>query len=813
MLLNYFKVALRNLRRGGIYSVINIVGLSIGAAVSILMILYAVHERSYDRFHKDSENIYRAWVKEHFKGDVFFNTVTPIVLGNELRQDFPEFEDVTRYGLLNALARSNGEPQQEVIHIADPNFFDVFSFEFTEGNGTSSLSEINNVVITEEYADKYFGSESPIGKTLQLQFDTAWVDYKVVAVTRNIPSNSSIQYDLVVPFENADIIYSERAQLSWTIVAVETYMKVDPAADFAALESKIADFIDNKVADIYKPGEYIVGLQPLHEIHLDADIPTGIVPVSDARYPRIMMLIAILILTLACINFTALGIGRSISRAKEVGVRKVTGALRKQLIGQFTAESVLTSFIAVGIGIGLAGLALPAFNQLADKTLSLPYNSTGIAFYLGLALIIGVLAGIYPAFVLSGANPIKAFQGSPANTKGDRHTILKWLVGAQYALSIALIISTLLIQQQLSFLQNKDLGLNPEQVIAVGYQEQGSSFSQTWESAHRIVERLNLELAGNDAVIDIASSSHTVGTPGWFVVGYTEQSTDRFRKFTTQQISPNYLDMMEIELVEGRSFHEGAGTDMSSVIINQAMVDGYGWEAPIGKQLPDPFHDFQIVGVASDFNFTSLHNPVSPLVMAKNVRPIFNAASDHNNLDPPTPKISIKLNTEDFTNTIQSIEQAWVKVVPGYDFDFVFIDDNIEFQYRAEQRLGSILFIATVLAILIAALGLFGIGVLTTARRVKEIGVRKVLGASTSDIVIMLNKQISIVVLISTLIAIPVAWYLIGIWLEDFAYRITMSPLTFLLAGIVAFVVAWLSVGYQSVSAAVANPVDSLRSE
>lgn len=814
MLQNYFKIAWRNLVKGKLFSIINLVGLSIGTAVVIMLMLFVKNEWTFDTFHSQSAHIYRTWVKEHFKGEILFNSTTPLLLGDELKNNFPEILETARYMRVNSLVRNGSftEEENDVFYV-DPAFLQIFDFPLLKGQKESVFTNLNQVVITEEIGQKYFGDNTPMGQTFSMQVGGEWTDFLVSGIIEEAPVNSGIQFDILVPFENSNAFFGENAQTCWTCVFGETYVLVDPKTDMDNLDSKIAPFIDEKVQGIYESGEYIVGLQPLTDIRLNSEVPQGIVEVSDARYPYILGSVALLILLLACINFTTLSVGRSVSRSKEVGVRKVSGATKWQLRGQFWSEAILTSMLALVIGLVMAQLFLPVFNTLADSQLTLDISLENLLFFLGLGLLIGLLSGAYPAMILSKFTPIEAIKGVFSTKGNDKHLVLRGLVGFQFVLSVFLIICTMGMVKQLQYLQNKNLGFAEDQMVVVPFNGSGQRLSVTWEEALQVQERLRNDLGAGKGVKNIISSSHTFGTQGWLQMGYTDQMTDRFRQFYVQQIDYEYLDVMEIELLEGRKFSKENITDAKGIIINETFAQQWELENPVGKPMPEPLQEYQIIGLAKNFNFHSLHSPVGPLVMVTDYIPLFRATSDRNYTDPPIPKFTFHIEGDQLSTTLATIEKAFNKASPEPAFSYTFMDENIGRQYESEQLLSRILSIATALAIFIACLGLFGIATLTIAQRTKEIGVRKVLGASTGNIILMLNKNFSILVLAATIIAAPFAWYFMKGWLADFAYQTDLNIWLYLGAGLLVLVIAWLSVGFQSFRAAMANPVDSLRSE
>ena len=812
MILNYLKVALRNLTKGGLYSAINLLGLMLGTATCILIMLYVLDEYSYDKFHAKSNEIYRVWVKEHVDGDVFFNSVTPFILGTELKENIPECKEVMQYLTINSNVKRLSLTDQERIHVAQASFFDLFDFEILQGEKSDALSEIHNVIITPSVAKKYFGSGSPIGQTIALQVGGSWTDFTVSAIVEEAPSNASHQYTIIIPFDNIKAFTSDQGRSSWTIVFPETYVWIDEQTDLLSVQKKIATMVDSKVADIYAPGEYEVGLQPLTDIHLNPDIPVGNVAISDRIYPQILSAIALLILLLACINFTSLAIGRSLNRAKEVGVRKVSGAHRSQIMFQFWTEAILTVSIALISGLFLAAVCLPWFNTLASKNLALAPTLGTVTMVVSIALVTGLLAGMYPSVILSRFAPIQALRGSSIDSKGiAKHKILRWLVGFQYLLSIILIMSTLVMKNQLKYIQSKNLGFDKEHLVVVPFQISGESFSEQWKLAHQIEARLTTQVLQSQEIIDLATSSHTPGTPGWMRLGFTDQNSGRFRNFIAQQVSDNYLDLMKIDVIEGRDFRDDALIDLKSAIINKAMAAAYNLDDPIGKTLPGPFMEYQIIGVTNDFQYASLHSEVMPLVMVKEALPLFQAAPDMVSNDGVNPKFTFKIKSENIQSTLSVIEDLWSQNVSGQPFNFSFIEENIDRQYTAEARLSKIITVATALALVLAVLGLFGIALLSVVQRKKEIGIRKVLGASPSQIILLVAKKFSIMVLISAIIAAPVTWALMSNWLDNFAYRISLSPVIFVVAALVALVLSWISVSTPTMVASRLNPVDSLR--
>ena len=813
MFLNQLKIFLRTLlKKDSLFSFINLTGLSIGSAVVILILMYSRHEWSFDTHHKNSDRIFRVWVKEHFKGEVIFNSTTPLIVGPELKNNFPEIEESVRYLTANNQVKVEDFKDQETIHFVDPSFLEVFDFPLFDGDNKQVFSNLHQAVITETIAFKYFSDSSPIGQTISIQDDGKWTEFAISGIIKQPPDNSSIQFDILVPIDNALNLISEAGQNCWTCVFGETYLLLEKDVEVSEMMKQIAPLIDEKVKDQYRPGEYIVGLQPLKDIHLNNDIPAGIVPVSDGRYPLILVSIAMLILLLACINFTSLSIGRSIQRAKEVAIRKVAGANQWQLRLVFWSEAFIMAALALGVGTLLVKILLPFFNQIADKDLTLQFDFSTILYLLLLALIIGFLSGFYPAIVLSRFTPMQSIRGIFSKIGNDRHLLLRMLVGFQFVLSIFLISCTFVMKKQLNFLQNKNLGFDQDRTVVVPYSGTGEGFFQTWEGGIQIHDRLKSELL-SPSIKNVLLSNHTLGTSGWTQLGYTDEETNLFRQFYVQQIDYDYLPAMDISLTDGRLFSREVGTDKKAAIVNKAFVRQWQMNEPLGSELPGPFREFQIIGVTDNFHFTSLHSTIEPLVMVVDFLPLIRVTPDLNYIDSPNPKFSFRLAGSNLTATLNRIEDVFNEIVPEQSFTYTFMDENIDKQYRSEKRLSQIVSYSTVLAILIACLGLFGIATLSVTQRTKEIGVRKLLGANVVSLVLRLNQNFTIMVLLACVISGPLAWLFMREWLTDFAFRTPLNGWIFVGAGLVALIVAWLTVSYHSIKAALANPVNSIRNE
>lgn len=803
MLKTNLKLAFRYLTKNKGYTIINVAGLAVGIATCILIMLFVKSEWSFDKMHAKSDRIHRAWLQEFYQGEIFTNVATPIPLGPLLNENLPEVETFTRVTNIGAPIIHNGNTFNYPVTMADSTFFQIFDFELVQGNRKNPFPDKNSVIISEERAASFFGSSSPLGKTLELEIGDTRQLFTITGVAKEIPYESSIRFGLLIPFSNAVHIWSEQTRTSaWSNVSVETYVLLEEGADPAIVNAKIPSFMNPLVSKNYKPGEYNVHLQALEEIHLDNELPAGMGPVSNPLYSYILACVGILILLIACINFITLSVGRSATRALEVGVRKVLGAERQQLIWQFWAESLLLTFVAMVIGVVLAILLVAPFNQLANREFVLSADTFTVLFCVGLLLFVGLLAGSYPAFVLSSFKPVKVLKGKFRT--GKMGLFGKGLVVGQFVASIIMIICTITIGKQLNYLQNKDLGFEKEHIIVVPT-NRGIAEGTT------LASRFITSVEKNPEVINASRSFYSMGESGWMSLGYKDEN-DIFRMFRFNTIDPDFVETMNLKIKEGRGFMKANPADSNAILVNEALVEQYGWKEPIGKKLPGAYPQ-EIVGVVENFHFESLHTPILPVVMALKAQPFFEHSSDVSYSYSPDPRVSVKFNGGNIQSNVELLRKTWKEVAGDQEFDYYFLDDELRAAYEQEQRLGNIVEYASFLSIFIACLGLFGLATLVVARRTKEIGIRKVLGADVTTLVGLLTKDFVLLVLISSLIAFPLAWIVLNKWFQDFAYRIDIPLWVFAVSALLVLLIALATVSVQSVRAAVANPVKSLRSE
>lgn len=790
-----------------------------GIACCILIVLFVKDEWTFDRFHAKADRIYRVWAREDWGiNQVFFYTTTPFPMGPALKENFPEVEHHVRINKFNSQVKSGDDLFSAGVAFAGQDFLDVFDFKVIAGD-RNALHSQNTVVLTKNMAMNYFGDADPINKTIQIQFGETFEDFVVKAVTENIPTNSSIRFGVVISDLNYPKIYNEKLLTSsWFNITPETYILLREGVDVKELEKKFPSAFKTILGeDNFIKSKYTVGLQPLTSIHLDTSFPSGGSSVSNPRYAAILAAIASLILFVACINFVTLSIGRSLKRAKEVGIRKVVGAERKQLIFQFIGEALIVSLVSLFFGLILAVMNLPLFNTLSGKQLVFPMDGFMALIILSLVCVIGIISGSYPAFVLSAFKPISILKGVLV-TGNSRMGIRKVLVGVQLVLSIFLISSTLLMRKQLSLLQNKNLGFNKEQLAVIQLNVPRvpgqSKLAQRVKIGFEKAEQFKPELQKFPGVAAICASSHDFGDGSWTNVGYTDD-TGVYRSFNANSIDDDYIPVMKMELVAGRNFSSESPSDLNrSIIVNEAFVKEYGWSDAIGKRIPGKnFSEHEIIGVVKDFNYTALYTKVEPLVMVMDPTITLSGSENINFDNSPIPKLVVRLTPGNMSATIDQIKGVWEKITGGEEFVFNFVDERLAAQYRNDQNLGKIISIATMLAIVIGSLGLYGLASLAMQNRTKEISIRKVLGATEQSLLVLLSKEYILLVGISLILSVPVTWYLMSQWLQSFEYRVEIGFESFLVAGSISLLIALLTISYQTIKTASAQPAETLKYE
>jgi len=818
MFKNYIKIALRNLFKNKLYSVINIFGLSIGVACCMLILLYLSNEFSYDKFHENSDRIYRAWTHEDYgDGDIYWDVTTPLRLKDEVEATIAEAELVTRRSLyqtqVNVSEQSEGF--SESVQLVDDEFFEMFDFNLVQGNSSALFSNPSEVVLSETAADRLFGSENVLQRTVLIKINDDFQAFTVAGVLEDAPSNSTIQYSVLIPFENARMLYQPRSFEGWFCVIPETYIQLAEGTQADQTRQNLIDMMKVALGERWGDSNYTIGLQPITDIRLNPEIPAGYATPIDPIYLYILGGIAFLVLLIACVNFMTLSISRSSSRAKEIGIRKTIGAERTHLMYQFWGEAVLMTLFALVFGFLVSEVAMPYFNKLAGTSLAISITLNTVLIALGLTVVISVIAGIYPALILSGFKPVEVLKGK-LNFKGDKSLFRTGMVVFQFTISIFLMASTLIMVRQLDFLRSVNLGFQKEHIVVVQIDDnpnQETGFTGLMDRAQQRRMLLESQLASNPNIEGAAVSLYTPADNGWMYADYRD-GEDKNRIFNLNVVDQNYPELMGFNFLEGRSFSEEITSDeRQGIIVNKAFADDHGWTDPLNELLPNPnFRDHQIIGVVDNFNYSSLRDEVEPVLLVVKPANIF-AGIANVGIPSSSPKISIKITATNTPEAIEAIENAWNEVAPGEAFNLSFLDQTVDNRYRQEQRLSEIVTFGASFAIIIACLGLFGLASLVVVRRTKEIGVRKVLGASSQRIVVLVNKEFTVLILISILLSVPLIWFVMDDWLNNFAYRVQIGAWNIVIAGGLTLLIAWITVGYQSFRATLINPVDSLKSE
>lgn len=791
---------------------INIIGLAIGLASCILVILFVKDELTFDQFHEKAERIYRPYAIEKEDDQTRINSVTPGPLGPKMLGDIPEIIDYVVIGQFTDLVKKGEEPIQELVYTVSPSFFNVFTFKVLNGSVEGVFTDPGDIVLTRSMAAKYFGKEDPVGKTLQVHVGDEYRGYLVKAVTEDPPSNSSFSYDFLIGEANNKYIYPERMLRSWFAVFMETYFLMEEGADAAAVEAKMIPALAEVFGQNSDQRSYEVKLQPLTEIHLDTTVPAGNAAVSDPKYSYILGSVALVILVIACVNFMNLSIGLSLARAKEIGMRKVMGAGKRQLITQFLGESLILSLLATVLGVILALIFLPTFNELAGRALKFEFTFFNALMLLGVMLLVGLGAGSYPAVVLARFKPLNVLKGQAGIGLGKQH-LRNIMMTFQFVFSIFLIASTLVMSRQLSYLSDRNLGFNKENLVIVQANSSGRGIREMISRGLEEAQLFKTELMKSPDISGISISTFTAGAGGWLQMGFDDDGINR--NFQVNVVEEDYVKVNEMEMVMGRDFSKDIASDKrESIIVNEAFVREFGMEDPIGKRIPGGgFGQHQIIGVVKDFNYLSLHTAVGPVVITMNAEPLFAGAQDIGISSRPSPKMSIRVKPTKLAESLRFIENTWEEVYPGSPFEFDFMDERLAAQYEQEQELNKIITTAAILAIVIGCLGLFALSKLSIESRSKEIGIRKVLGASYQTILYAFSRGYGIMILIALLIAVPITFYIVKEWLTSFEYTIALNGFEFALAGILTLVIAVITVSLHSFRVARTNPALTLRDE
>ena len=798
MFYNYLKIALRNLRKFKVHSCINITGLAVAIAFCILAFLFVRHEISYDTFHENGDRIYMALTQKSRFGASRAKGDTPPILAPTLVENMPEIESAVRmYGW----SVMDGVPVIHNDHVfnmsgfyVDPGFFRMFSFPIISGNPETALQGNNAVVITKSMAKRYFEDLDPIGKTLTIRLRGKMETFFIAGIVE-VPENSCIQFDFVLSFA-----LKESAQQGWGSNNLYTFLQLREGVVPSVLEQKAKTFFksyfrerdDNKRSE-----EYFLSLLPLKKLYLNTIIEEWLTLQSDPRYSYIISAIALFMLLIACVNFVNLTIGLYSTRIKEVSVRKVVGASRGNLIKQYLSEAMAISFFALVGGVTLASLLLPLFNQLLNTNLVIEIRNLWLPI-LGLVILITVFSGLYPAIILSGFQPVTVFRGNFKLT--GNNTFSRILIVLQFSVSIILVVTTLTMSRQMRYLHKIDLGFRGDQVVVIDVGGWSAGLSE--DEVRRMMANYRQEALQNTNLISMTMTSMSYGRgDGW---GSSFNCEDRVIRNDTYSVGYDYTETLGISVLKGRDFSREFPADFKeSILVNESMVKALRWDDPIGKRIPTENRQLQgtIIGVLEDVYLTSMHEALRPAVYHLQM------------INGSFRYIVIRIQARNLLSTLERLKTLWQEAIPYQPFLYSFLNDDVEAVFREDERWLEVARFSSMIAVFIACLGAFGLTSLTLARRTKEVGIRKVLGASITRIIHLLTREFTVLVLIANVIAWPVAWLFLRNWLQDFVYRIQLGPATFCFGALITLLIVLSTIGLQIIQSAKANPVEALRCE
>ena len=799
MFRNFLKISMRNITKHKVHSAINVLGLALGLACCFLIFLWVTDELSYDRFHVNLDRLYRMVLEYPKSTESAFTAYAAPAAAEWLRNNIPEIQETARFRIVSnrpqiLVAHNDKQFYEERFGFGDKELFELFTFPFLEGEPEQALSNPDSIVLSEDTAHRYFGRDNPIGKVLNVENQ---FDFIVTGIMKNIPDNSHLKFDMLVPFENIESFMPEYGEFleRHNLHFFRTYVMAHRNASIPDLEEKVREYLSIMFNRDNEPDySWRHHLQPVKEIHLRTRGMKDLAKRGDIRYVYVFSLTGILILLIACINFMNLSTARSSMRAREVGMRKVVGARRFTLVGQFFCESVLSSLIALLIAVAIVFISLATFNALTGKNMSLGFadNMLTFAFFFLIAVFTGILAGSYPAVYLSSFNPVKALKGTLGVEKG-KGFLRRVLVVAQFAIAIGLISCTMIVYNQHRFMKNINLGFEKEHIV---YLKLNGNLRERFNAvkAELLKERNIVNVSASSR--NLTSGTDYTGAFSWEIEGKSDGAE---MDFNHTFVDRDFIETFQMELVQGRSFSKDESKKPGSeLIINQSAARTMNVESPIGLSAGEDERGI-IVGVVKDYHFQSLYNVIRPLVLR---------------IDPTALQfMHVRIRPDNIPATLSRIESVCRTFEPRMPFDYRFLDEAFDLLYRSEERMGKIFTGFAVFAVFIACLGIFGLSLFVAESRIKEIGIRKVLGASMASLIELMSREFLVLVCLANVIAWPVAYCLTSKWLQNFAYRAGMSLSPFILTGALVFVISLVTVSYQSIKAAAANPVDSLRYE
>ncbi len=814
MLKNYFKIALRNLFKNKIDSAISISGLAAGIACCILLVLFVRLELSYNNFHKNKDNIFRIYNERHdsFSGTIRKSPVNSFLLGGEVKASFPEIKAVVRLAQREIQYKEKEKFFSQTALFADENFFDLFSFRLTEGSKKNVLSTPNSIVISEGFAQSVFGNTSSIGKVLTLRMNGNEHYYTVSGIAKEVPKNSSLSFDIVLPVESVFLTENEESakQLreSWFVGSFQTWVLLNSKTEKTALEAKFPQFVETHYGAMARRMKQVMKLQPLTEVYFNNGIGGYLFKTGNRLYTFILGGIALVILAIAGINFISLTLSRAANRANEIGIRVTSGAEKKHISQQFFGEVFITCFIAFLIGIVLSELLVPYFQQAIQKPISVGLLQDPLLWIVlgGLLVLITLITGSYPALAIPRLQ--KSGIGTTGRSAQKTPLIVKTLIVIQFGLSIGFLIFTVTMQQQFQYMLTKDLGYEPEQIISISLDENSDILKK---NAAEFARQARLMTSVSNASVSASYFSKYVESGLASMMSATNLEGFPNNGIVVEAADEHFINTMGIKIFEGENFTSDKLSDIKKgVIINKTFAEYAGWENPVGKVIEDksknfngPYDGYKVLAVVEDFHYASFFNSIDPMLITH----IEN--KDYN--EPST--IYVKTSNANFSETINDLRLLWNDLFPSEVFEYHFMNNLLQRQYEDEQRWNLIMKLATGISILLACFGLFGLASLASQRRNKEISIRKVMGASVANLVQLLTKDFIKLVVIGFVLAVPAAYYFVDKWLQAFTYKIDLGVEIFLVAGISALAIAVFTISWQSVKAALQNPVENLRNE
>jgi putative ABC transport system permease protein len=793
MFSNYFKTAWRSIWKNKTTTAINVTGLAVGMTAAILIFLWVQNEMNYDNYHKDTANIYR--LTTNLKANGWIWETTPLLLADAAKKEVPEIEKTTRLyaGEMPVFNINNNLSYEKNCAYVDDDWFKIFNYDFIEGNPAAFAQDPNSIILTASEAKRFFGNNDAIGNVIHMDS----MNYVVKAIVADAPANSSFQYTSFIPLANLLKNADRRANdEQWDNANYITFIKVKPGATSPVMSKKITDVLQKHSGDTEK--QTTISLINLKEMHFETDLQSSSFISSNKNNVYIFSLLGILLLLIACINYVNLTTAKASLRAKEVSVRKIVGANKYQLFNQFLSEAFLVSCFALIVTLTLIHFCLPAFNAFTGKHFELPLTSLNLWKVIGITLLTAfLLNSIYPALLLSSFNPLHVFRGFTILKLKDSY-LRKGLVTVQFAISVMLITGTIVIYQQMQFIQQINAGYNRSQVLMTN-----ASPNIDFNKKGEIVDALKQDLLRQSSIQSVSLANQSIVNVGSYSTGNADwdgHDTSFNPKIAQLSTDADFANTMQLQMEEGRWFDKGNEADKNNVVLNEEAIKEFKIHQPyVGQRFTWKGKQGQIIGIVKDFKYKSLHEKTGPLVAFQN--PNWYRT------------FMIRVKPKNTSQAIAALENTWKKLLPGIPVEYNFLDDSFNELYKDDQQTSTLIFVFAIIAIFISCLGLFGLAAFTAERRTKEIGIRKVLGATVTGIVELLTKDFLKLVLIAIVIASPVAWYVMSRWLQDFAYRIQISPWMFIIAGLFAIFIAIITISFQAIKAAIANPAKSLRTQ